>query len=353
MDAFDPIKGRGARHNPPNRFEPLHYEVDPDVDPNERVAPRTRFFKDTSQSIISWNQSPDVPFEASINPYRGCEHGCIYCYARPTHEFLGLSAGLDFESQIMVKTDAPLLLRKELEKASWEPQTIAISGVTDAYQPAERSYRITRACLEVLAECRNPVAIITKNHLVTRDIDLLAELASHQAATVFVSVTSLDADLARKMEPRTSIPERRLDAIRTLTDAGIPTGFMMAPIIPGLTDHEIPAVVKACAEAGAQYGGYVLLRLPHAVKDLFSDWVRTHYPLQEEKIMQRIQAVRGGKLNDTRFSQRMRGEGFFAEQIASMFKIACLRHDLNQNEKVPLSTAAFRRPPGPQMMLDF
>src|SRR5262245_27700364 len=236
-----PIRGRGAGGNPANRFEGLLYAPDPELDPSDSPAPTTHFFRDTSRSIIAYNDSPDVGFSASINPYRGCEHGCIYCYARPTHEYLGFSVGLDFESKIMVKEDASALLRRELMSPRWQPQTLAISGVTDCYQPIERRLQLTRRCLEVLLEFRNPVGIVTKNQLVTRDIDVLGELAKLDAAVVYVSVTTLDAELVGKMEPRTSRPAARLEAIAALAQAGIPVGVMVAPIIPGLNDHEIPA----------------------------------------------------------------------------------------------------------------
>src|SRR5262245_36894652 len=236
-----PVRGRGAADNPANRFEPLRYERAGEEDAECGPVPATQLFRDRTRSIIATNDSPDVGFEASINPYRGCEHGCIYCYARPFHEYLGLSAGLDFETKILVKDDAPELLRRELASPKWQPQVLAVSGVTDAYQPIERDLRLTRRCLEVLVEFRNPVVVITKNHLVARAKDLLAELARHDAACVFVSVTTLDGELARRMEPRASQPQGRLHAIAELTAAGVPTGVMVAPIIPGLTDHEVPA----------------------------------------------------------------------------------------------------------------
>src|SRR5436190_4957392 len=245
-------RGRGAGANPANRFEALHFEPDQDWNPADDPALSTRFFRDQSATIINYNDSPDVGFDASLNPYRGCEHGCIYCYARPTHEYLGFSAGLDFESKIMVKDNAPELLRKELASPKWKPQVIAISGVTDCYQPVERRLKLTRRCLEVLAQFRNPVGIITKNHLVTRDVDVLGELSRHQAAAVFISVTTLDASLAKKMEPRASLPNHRLAAIETLSQAGVQVGVMVAPVIPGLTDHEMPAILAAAAGAGAQ-----------------------------------------------------------------------------------------------------
>ena len=337
------IRGRGAAANPPNRFEALNFLPDGEARDPDDPGPRTRFLRDSSRSILTRNDSPDVAFVFSINPYRGCEHGCIYCYARPTHEYLGFSAGLDFETRILVKEDAPDLLRQALSSRRWEPQTIAVSGVTDCYQPAERRFGLTRRCLEVLTEFRNPVAVITKNHLVTRDVDLLGELASHDAALVFVSVTSLDPKLQHAMEPRTSTPARRLDTIRQLTSAGIPVGVMVAPVIPGLTDHELPAILKAAAEAGARLAGYVPLRLPHGVAPLFEDWLKRHFPDRRERVLNRVREIRGGKLNDARFRSRMRGEGIYAEQIRSLFHLACRRAGLNQ-DAVQLSTAAFRRP---------
>src|SRR5437764_10647289 len=269
------IRGRGASWSPANRFERLHVDLtDPDVvdvgcEIEETPRRLTQYFRDGTRTIITRNTSPDVGFETSLNPYRGCEHGCIYCYARPTHEYFGFSAGLDFETKIFVKEDAPQLLREELYSPKWQPSTISISGVTDCYQPIERQLQITRKCLEVLAQFRNPVGIVTKNHLVTRDIDLLAQLASHGAAVVMLSVTTLDADLARKMEPRTSSPKRRLAAIEALAQANIPVGVMLAPIIPGLTDHEMHSILKAAADAGAKFAGYVPVRLPFAVKEIF------------------------------------------------------------------------------------
>ena len=267
------LRGRGAMHNPANRFEKLAYIADPDFaagfGEDEQPLARTQFLKDSSRSFITYNDSPDVGFDASINPYRGCEHGCVYCYARPTHEYLGFSSGLDFETKVLVKEDGPEMLREELSSAKWKPQVVAISGVTDAYQPIERRLQLTRRCLEVFLDFRNPVMIVTKNRLVTRDMDLLAELATHNAAAVFLSVTTLDAELARVMEPRTSTPANRLEAIRSLAGAGVPVGVLVAPVIPGLTDHEITSVVKAAADAGAQYASYVVLRLPYANADLF------------------------------------------------------------------------------------
>jgi DNA repair photolyase len=344
------IHRRGAAENPVNRFEHIAYERDADWDEPDDPTPKTQFYRDASTSIITHNESPDVGFEASINPYRGCEHGCIYCYARPYHEYLGFSAGLDFETKIVVKENAPELLRRELSSRKWKPQVLAMSGVTDCYQPIERRLQLTRQCLQVLAEFRNPVAIVTKNLLVTRDIDLLADLARDNAAAVFLSVTTLDADLARIMEPRTAQPLARLRAIRELADAGVPVGVMVAPVIPGLTDHELPAIVHAASEAGAHFAGMVPVRLPYGVADLFEQWLDRHRPERKEKVLAQIRAIRDGKLNDGNFGSRMTGQGIFAEQLAKMFAVACRRAGFP--ERGPhLSTAAFRRPSGPQMEL--
>ena len=343
------IHGRSASWNPANRFEKLHVDlgdddvvqIDPTSEEEEKPRPETQFFRDGTKTIIARNDSPDVGFETSVNPYRGCEHGCIYCFARPTHEYLGMSAGLDFESKIMVKTDAPKLLEAELSSPKWKPQVLVMSGVTDPYQPVERKLRITRGCLEVLAKFRNPLAIITKNRLVTRDADLLGELAHYNASAVNVSVTSLDPNLQRVLEPRTSSPSARLEAIATLRAAGIPVGVMVAPIIPGLTDHEVPRIVEACARAGAQFAGYTIVRLPWAIAPLFEHWLDEHFPEKKEKVLQRIRDIRGGtKLNDARWGTRTKGEGIFAEQIRSMFEVSCRRFGIG--DRPELSTAAFR-----------
>jgi DNA repair photolyase len=336
------MKGRGASWNPQNRFETLAYVVDDDAERDDSGAPRTIYMRDPTRTIIATNDSPDVGFEASVNPYRGCEHGCIYCFARPTHEYLGFSAGLDFESKILVKEDAPTLLWDELNKKSWVPKTIAISGVTDPYQPIERKLGITRGCLAVLAEFRNPVGIITKNHLVTRDVDLLTELARYNAVRVFVSITTLDAGLARIMEPRTSSPELRLDAVRTLSAAGVPVGVMVAPVVPGITDHEMPKILEASREAGAKWAGFVVLRLPWAVAPLFERWLEEHFPDRKDKVLNRVRDLRGGKLYDPKWGVRGRGEGIFAEQIAALFEVACRKHHLNEEDR-ELSTEHFRR----------
>lgn len=346
----EPIHGRGASNNPANRFELIHYERDEICSAEEAPSPATRFYRDHARSILTRNDSPDVGFEVSINPYRGCEHGCIYCYARPTHEYLGFSAGLDFETKILVKDDAPALLRKELASAKWQPRVVAMSGVTDPYQPIERRLGLTRRCLEVFAEFRNPVGIVTKNHLVCRDSDLLAELAGHQAAAAFVSITTLDGELARHMEPRATQPPGRLDTIETLTRAGVPVGVLVAPVIPGLNDHEMPAILAAAAKAGAVCAGYVLLRLPHGLGPLFEQWLRQHYAERYDKVLSRLRDLRGGSIYDARFGSRMRGEGVLAEQIAGLFALGCRRAGIGSSFPA-LSTAAFRRPGGTQRLL--
>ena len=341
---------RGAGSNPPNRFEHLSFERDADWDPEQDPLPRTVFLRDRSSKIITTNDSPDVGFEHSINPYRGCEHGCVYCFARPTHEYLGFSAGLDFETKIMVKEDAPKLLREELSAPGWVPKVIALSGVTDPYQPVERRLKLTRGCLEVLAEFRNPVTVVTKNNLVTRDLDLLAELAGCRAAAVFISVTTLDTELRKILEPRTSPPGARLATIGALAKAGIPTGVLVAPVIPGLTDHEVPAILEAAAAAGASFAAQATLRLPYAVAPLFEEWLARHLPEKKDKILNRIRALRRGRLNNSVFGLRLRGEGIFAEQMARLFQVACRRAG-GLDREPELSTAFFRRPAGAQLEL--
>jgi len=336
------MKGRGATWNPQNRFEKLEYVRDEDAPLAEDESPRTVYLRDPTRTIIATNDSPDVGFEASVNPYRGCEHGCIYCFARPSHEYLGFSAGLDFETKILVKEDAPALLREELNSKKWEPKVVVMSGVTDPYQPVERRLGITRGCLAVLAEFRNPVAIITKNHLVTRDADILADLASDNAARVFISITTLDAKLGRVMEPRTSSPELRLEAVSTLAAAGVPVGVMVAPTIPGLTDHEMPNILAAAKKAGAKWAGFVVLRLPWAVAPLFEKWLEENFPDRKDKVLNRIRDLRGGKLYDAKWGVRGRGTGVFAEQIEALFDVSCRRLGLNEEDR-ELSTASFRR----------
>jgi DNA repair photolyase len=342
------IKGRGSRFNPPIRFESITRVPESDGEPPS--CPATQLLTDSSRSIIAYNQSPDVGFDASINAYRGCEHGCAYCYARPTHEYLGLSAGLDFETKIVVKENAPELLRRELSHRGWKPMVLAMSGVTDPYQPIERKLQLTRRCLEVLLEFRNPVIIITKNFGVTRDIDLLSQLARFDCAAVFVSITTLDPDLCHVLEPRTSRPEKKLEAVSLLSRAGIPTGVMLAPVIPGLTDHEIPAIVEAAAQAGARFSGMVPLRLPYAVAPLFEAWLDTHRPGQKSKILNRIRSIRGGKLNDPRFGSRMAGDGIFADQMQALFNLACKKAGIKESS-LALSTRHFRASPQKQLAL--
>jgi DNA repair photolyase len=345
-----PVPGRGAAINPPNRFEALRLEQDPDCPTEERPHPKTQFFEDASESLLTKNDSPDVGFSYGLNAYRGCEHGCSYCFARPYHEYLGFSSGLDFETKIMVKRRAPELLRRELSSPRWQPQPIAMSGATDCYQPAERHFRLTRGCLEVCAELRHPIIIITKNALVTRDVDLLAELARYRCVSVHLSVTSLNTDLAGKLEPRASRPAARLRAIRELTAAGVPVSVLVAPVIPGLNDHEIPAILDAVAEAGAKRASYVLLRLPHAVKDVFAQWLDDHEPGKKERVLDRLRALRGGKLYDSQWGSRMRGEGIFADQIRNLFQVAARRAGLDRDHP-ELSTEHFRRPGGQQLSL--
>ncbi len=343
--------GRGSGECPPNPFERLHLEDDLDAledlrrsDPDWRPpSPGTQFFRDDSRSIISRNDSPDIPFDYSLNPYRGCEHGCAYCYARRTHEYLGWNAGIDFESKILVKEGAAELLRDELLRMREPPGKLNCSGVTDPYQPVERKLQITRSCLAVLAEMRQAVTIVTKNHLVTRDIDHLAELAGHGAAAVALSITSLDHELAAALEPRASSPRMRLEAVRKLNAAGVPAGVMLAPVIPALNDHEIPAILEAAAAAGARFVGYTTLRLPGNVAPVFEAWLRDRAPPgKAEAVLGRTRSLRGGKLNANRFGDRFKGHGAHAENIRAMIRAGIRKHGLDRH--VPeLSNAAFRR----------
>lgn len=296
---------------------------------------------DTTRSIVSTNDSPDVGMEATINPYRGCEHGCIYCFARPTHEYLGLSAGTDFERQIFVKHDAAKLLEQKLSLKSWTPKILSLSGVTDPYQPVERKLGITRACFEVLRDFRNPAAIITKNALVTRDADIFADMALWNGIYVNISITTLDGSLARVMEPRASRPALRLSAIETLARAGIPVGVIIGPVIPGLTDHEIPAILKSAADAGATGAHYTILRLPYGVKDLFQVWLNDHFPDRAARVLSHVRDVRGGKLNDAAFGTRMRGEGVYADHVESVFSLYKRKYALHRRYHA-LSTEHFR-----------
>jgi DNA repair photolyase len=344
-------RGRGSALNPANRFERLHVVEDPSaLEEHELRHVETEFLIDSSRTVLSRNTSPDVPFTYSVNPYRGCEHGCSYCYARPSHEYLGFSAGLDFETRIMVKQDAPLLLARELGRPSWTPQTVALSGNTDPYQPAERKLALTRRCLEVFLDFRNPVGIITKNHLITRDIDILRELAEFDLVGATISVTSLKDDVIGKMEPRTSRPAARLRAIEKLAEAGIPVGVNAAPIIPGLTDDELPAILKAAADAGASYAGYIVVRLPGAVEPIFVDWLRRSFPNRVDRVLNRLREMRGGKLSDARFGSRMKGQGEWAELLRDVFESQCRRLGL-RHKRQQLATNHFRRPGHGQMNL--
>ncbi len=347
----DATRGRGTALNPANRFEELAYEWEESADPAERPAPKTRFYRDSAKSILVKNDSPDIPFTWSLNPYRGCEHGCVYCYARPYHEYLGLSSGIDFESMIFVKEDAPRLLAAELAKPSWQVETIALGGVTDVYQPIERKLKITRGCLEVMADARQPCGLVTKNALVVRDLDVFQELRRHAGARVYVSLTTLDPELARRMEPRASAPSARLEAMRTLAKGGVQVGVMTAPMILGLNDHEMPKLLEAAAEAGATTAGYVPLRLPHELGTLFEDWLQRNYPDRKEKVLNQIKNIRGGRLNDPRFGARMRGEGIFAEHLAKLFSITCRRLGLNKRRPPAMERENFRRPMGDQLRL--
>ena len=337
-DARSFVRGRGAGFNPPNRFERLHIEPDP----GEMSRPETIFYSDTSRSAFAKNDSPDVGFTFSLNPYRGCEHGCIYCYARPSHEYLGFSSGLDFESRIVVKTNAPELMAKQFESKNWKPQTVALSGNTDPYQPAESKLRLTRKCLEVFLAYRNPVAIITKNYRITKDLDILTELAQRKLVKASISITSLDDDLIGVMEPRTSRPARRLQAIRELSDAGIPVSVMVAPVIPGLTDEEMPRILEAARDHGALSAGYIVMRLPQSVEHLFVEWIKTHFPDRENRVLSRIRSMRGGALSDARFGVRMRGQGEWADVLSRLFRMSVRRFGLKQGP-YELDANQFRR----------
>jgi DNA repair photolyase len=343
------IRGRGAAVQPDNPYLRMQR-----VDDWEHVAddqeyleslgrPPTVYLDDQSQSIVATNDSPDVGFNYSVNPYRGCAHGCSYCFARPGHEYLGMSAGLDFETKIMVKRRAPEMFREFLARPQWKPETIMFSGVTDCFQPVERELRLTRGCLEVAAECRQPVAVITKNALITRDIEVLAELAAHRAVHVALSITTLDRDLARAMEPRTSTPEARLRAIVQLSAAGVPSMVMIGPVIPGLNDSEIPAILKAAREAGAGRASYVLLRLPSTVREVFLDWLHRERPNHAAKVESFIRATRGGQLYNSKWGERQRGKGVIAEQIEQTFRVFAKRYELDGDSEL-LNCEAFQPP---------
>lgn len=342
----------GSQIDPPNRFEQIHGERDDehlewDTEYlSRRQDRRIEYLTDNSKSVVSENNSPDVPFRYSLNPYRGCVHSCSYCYARPTHEYLGFNAGLDFETKIVVKHDAPELFREFLAKDAWKPEPITFSGVTDCFQPAERKFQLTRRCLEVAMECRQPISIITKNALVIRDLDILKGLAVDNLAHVFLSVTTLDPQLARDMEPRTSIPAARLRAIETLAEAGVPVGVMVAPVIPSLNDSEVPGILEAAKKAGAMTAGFVLLRLPLTVEPVFKEWLERTQPLKAERILARIRETRGGKLNSSTWGERMVGSGEIAEQIQQMFRMFKRKHGLDN--KLPPHDCSLFVPPVPK-----
>ncbi len=342
-------RGRGAVGNPAGRFETRRIVPEGealDAEEAEAGPPplKTTVTPEATRSILTRNDSPDIPFEVSINPYRGCEHGCVYCFARPAHAYLGLSPGLDFESRIVSKPEAPRLLREELRRPGYRCRPIALGANTDPYQPVERDLRIARALLEVLSEHRHPVTIVTKSDLVLRDLDLLEPMAALRLAGVLISVTTLDRALARRMEPRAAAPARRLEAIRSLSAAGVPVGVLSSPMIPGLNDPELETILEAAAAAGARSAGYVLLRLPHEIKDLFSDWLQAHYPLKAARVLGLVRAMRDGKLYDARFGARMRGTGVHADLLRRRFEIACVRLRLPPRLP-PLDGSLFRVPP--------
>jgi len=341
-------RGRGTDINPPNRFEKLHIEENTDIyderkyenDAERKIE--TVFFRDHSKSVISVNNSPDIPFDYSFNPYRGCEHGCVYCYARPTHEFLGFSSGIDFETKIMVKENGPDLLRKAFEKKSYVPKLIMFSGDTDCYQPVENKLGITRKALEICLEYRNPVSLITKNSLILRDLDILSEMAELNLISTMLSITTLDKTLISKMEPRTAAPERKLITIEKLAEAGIPVGVNIAPVIPGLTDGEIPEILKQSAKRGATYASYILLRLPLSLKEIFINWLESEFPDRKEKILNKIREMRDGKLNESEIGKRFKSKGEQAEAVKNLFYISCRKYKLNLRDISP-TTSLFKR----------
>jgi DNA repair photolyase len=341
-------RGRGARVNPGARFDSQakSYVDDGWETLAEPQKLRTEIFTETPKTIIARNQSPDISFDRSINPYRGCEHGCVYCYARPTHAYMGLSPGLDFESKLFVKPNAAALLREELTATNYQPATIALGANTDPYQPIERDYRITRQVIEVLQEFNHPFGIVTKSASVLRDLDVLQPMAAKGLVKVAISLTTLDSDLARRMEPRASTPMKRLSALEILSKAGIPTVVMMGPIIPGLNDAEIENVLKAARNAGVREAGYTMLRLPLEVKEIFKDWLEKEYPDRAAKVMALVKSVRGGKENDPNFGTRMSGQGPYAWTIGRRFQLAAQRLGLNTN-RVKLRTDLFAKPPRP------
>lgn len=345
-------KGRGAVSNLPGRFQKQDLvPFDDGWGSLDEPAPaiQTTVTPEVTRNIISRNDSPDIPFDRSINPYKGCEHGCVYCFARPTHAYLDLSPGLDFESRLFSKPDAARLLRQALRKPGYQCQVIALGSNTDPYQPVERRLGITRGILEVLCEFRHPVSIVTKSHLVLRDLDLLTPMARQRLASVYISITTLDRTLARRMEPRAPTPERRLQAVETLRQAGIPVGVLASPMIPCINDAEMESILEAAARSGAQTANFILLRLPHELKKLFTEWLEAHFPERQAKVLNKLRSLRGGRLNDPRFGSRMRGEGVYAELLRKRFEVACQRLGL-ERQKTPLDTGKFQVPmqPGDQ-----
>ena len=344
-----PRKGRGALSNPAGRFETLESEAVDDGWPGDEsevsAEPESVVLTDAARGVISRNQSPDVPFEQSVNPYRGCEHGCVYCYARPTHAWLGLSPGLDFETRLFYKPDAPARLAEELARPGYRCRTIVLGANTDPYQPVERRLGITRGLLEVLAAHRHPVSVVTKGALIERDLDLLAGLAADGLASVMVSVTTLDDELKRTLEPRTAAPARRLAVIRRVADAGVPVGTLIAPVIPAINDHELEDILAAAAAAGADCAAWILLRLPHEVRALFEEWLHEHLPDRAERVLSLLRQARGGRDNDPRFGHRMRGSGPWVDLLERRFALACRRLGLRVGERRDLATDLFR-PPG-------
>jgi len=345
LNKGEAIKGRGAVSNRSGRFESYEHEAfDDGWDiPEDEPRPQTEVQVDASRSILAFNQSPDVPFDRSINPYRGCEHGCVYCFARPSHAFLGLSPGLDFETQIFCKPNAAALLDETLRKSGYKCQPIALGVNTDAYQPTERKLGITRSVLEVLQDFRHPVSIITKSALVERDIDILSEMAEDDLVSVYISITTMDGELARKLEPRAAAPHRRLKTIQALAEAGVPVSALIAPVIPVLTDPELDSILTAVKDSGAQNAGYILLRLPLEVSELFQQWLQTHYPLKADHVMTRVRDTRGGKDYDSRFGERMFGTGAFADIIAQRFALVCRKLGLKPRD-YDFNSTAFRVP---------
>jgi DNA repair photolyase len=355
--AKKPLKGRGALSNPAGRFERSTIETVDDgwYAEEEADSVETTLEPDRAKSVISTNDSPDIGFEYSINPYRGCSHGCIYCYARPSHAYMGLSPGRDFETRLFYKADVANVLERELAAPSYVCKPIMLGSNTDPYQPDEKHMRVTRAILEVLARCRHPVSIVTKGALVVRDLDILTDLARDNLVNVTVSITSLDADMKRMLEPRAASPQARLKAVDQLASSGVPVGILVAPVIPALTDHEMERILEAATERGARWAGYVMLRLPYEVKDLFREWLAEHHPQRASHVMSLIQDVRGGRDNDPNFGSRMRGTGPVAQLIRNRFQMAHRRLGLDQRGRHELDCSLFRPPgiAGAQMTLGF